>query len=194
MARAGLDTRTLVLAAAELADTQGLEEVTLSALAAKLGVRPPSLYNHINGLAGLRTLLAIHGLEQLYEAMSAAAEDVEGEAAVHAMSQAYVGFTRRHPGLYETTLRAPEQGDSALEAAADRILSLIIQVLSTFDLDEEGVLHAVRGLRSILHGFSALESQGGFGMPLDLNVSFTRLIRTYIAGIRCMGPGEDERS
>jgi hypothetical protein len=152
------------------------------------------LYNHINGLAGLRTLLAIHGLEQLYEAMSAAAEDVEGEAAVHAMSQAYVSFTRQHPGLYETTLRAPEQGDTALEAAAQKILSLIIKVLSTFDLDEEGILHAVRGLRSILHGFSALESQGGFGMPLDLNVSFTRLIRTYIAGIRCMGPAEDELS
>lgn len=40
MARAGLDTHTLVLAAAELADAQGVQEVTLAALAAKLGVRP----------------------------------------------------------------------------------------------------------------------------------------------------------
>lgn len=37
MARAGLDTQTLVLAAAELADEHGIEEVTLAALAAKLG-------------------------------------------------------------------------------------------------------------------------------------------------------------
>lgn len=192
MARAGLDTHTLVLAAAELADAQGVQEVTLAALAAKLGVRPPSLYNHINGLAGLRTLLAIHGLEQLYDAMSAAAEGARGEQAVHALSQAYIGFARQHPGLYETTLRAPEQGDTALEAAGGRVLSLIIQVLSCFGLDEEGNLHAVRGLRSILHGFSALENQGGFGMPLDLNVSLTRLIRAYIAGIRCMGEGADE--
>lgn len=187
MARAGLDTHTLVLAAAELADEYGMEEVTLAALAAKLGVRSPSLYNHINGLAGLRTLMAVYGLEQLYEVISEATEGLSGEAAVHAMSQAYIGFTRAHPGLYQTTLKAPEQGDTALEAAGGKILSLIIQVISAFGLDEEGNLHAVRGLRSILHGFSTLEHQGGFGMPLDLNVSLTRLINTYIAGIGCMG-------
>ncbi|WP_342478212.1 WHG domain-containing protein [Paenibacillus sp. FSL H7-0350] len=187
MARAGLDTHTLVLAAAELADEYGIEEVTLAALAAKLGVRSPSLYNHINGLAGLRTLMAVYGLEQLYEVISEATEGLSGEAAVHAMSQAYIRFTRAHPGLYTTTLQAPEPGDTALEAAGGKILSLIIQLISAFGLDEEGNLHAVRGLRSILHGLSTLEHQGGFGMPLDLNVTLTRLINTYIAGIRCMG-------
>ncbi|MEK3715417.1 MULTISPECIES: TetR/AcrR family transcriptional regulator [unclassified Paenibacillus] len=190
MARAGLDTHTLVLAAAELADAHGIEEVTLAALAAKLGVRSPSLYNHINGLSGLRTLMAVYGLEQLHEVISEATEGLSGEAAVHAMSQAYIGFTRAHPGLYQTTLKAPEQGDTALEAAGGKILSLIIQVISAFGLDEEGNLHAVRGLRSILHGLSTLEHQGGFGMPLDLNVTLTRLINTYIAGIRCMGADE----
>lgn len=137
--RAGLDTHTLVTAAAELADAQGFEQVTLAALASKLGVRPPSLYNHINGLADLRTLLAIHGLEQLYEAMSAASEGTSGEAAVHAMSQAYVDFARRRPGLYGTTLRAPEQGDTALEAAGGKILALIIQVLSCFGLGRKAI-------------------------------------------------------
>lgn len=187
MARAGLDTHTLVLAAAELADEHGIEEVTLAALAAKLGVRSPSLYNHINGLSGLRTLLAVYGQEQLYKVISEATEGLSGEAAVHAMSQAYIGFTRAHPGLYQTTLKAPEQGDTALEAASEKILLLVIRIISGFGLDEEGNLHAVRGLRSILHGLSTLEHQGGFGMPLDLNVTLTRLINTYIAGIRCMG-------
>lgn len=187
MARAGLDTQTLVLAAADLADEHGIEEVTLAALAAKLGVRSPSLYNHINGLSGLRTLLAIYGQEQLYKVISEATEGLSGAAAVHAMSKAYIGFTRVHPGLYQTTLKAPEQGNIALEAASEKILSLVIRVLSGFGLDEEGNLHAVRGLRSILHGLSTLEHQGGFGMPLDLNVTLTRLINAYIAGIRCMG-------
>ena len=51
--RAGLDTRMIVIRAAEIADEQGIEEVTLAALAAKLGVRSPSLYNHVNGLRGI---------------------------------------------------------------------------------------------------------------------------------------------
>lgn len=188
--RAGLDTRTLVLAAAELADEQGVEEVTLAALAAKLGVRSPSLYNHVNGLKGLRTLLAIYGLEELQTAMEASLEGVSGDAAVHAMSRAYVEFARQHPGLYETTLRAPEAGNTALEKASEQILSLIISVLGGYELGETGELHAVRGLRSILHGFASLKNQGAFGMPLDLEDTLTRLINTYLAGIRCMKTGE----
>ncbi|GGF62768.1 TetR family transcriptional regulator [Paenibacillus albidus] len=184
--RAGLDTQTLVIAAAELADEQGMEEVTLAALAAKLGVRSPSLYNHINGLQGLRTLLAVHGLEQLYATMSLAADGLNGDEAVQAMGQAYVDFARKRPGLYETTLRAPEQEHTALERAGERILKLIIDVLGSYNLGEEAELHAVRGLRSILHGFASLEHKGGFGMPLDANISLSRLIQTYIAGIEKM--------
>lgn len=185
--RAGLDTQTLVLAAAELADEKGMEEVSLAALAARLGVRSPSLYNHVDGLSGLRTLLAIHGLEQLYNAMSDASQGLAKDDAVHAMGQAYVEFARRHPGLYETTLKAPDQGNRALEEAGEQILSLILHVLSEYKLGQEGELHAVRGLRSILHGFAALENKGAFEMPLDTGISLSRLISTFIAGISCMG-------
>lgn len=184
--RAGLDKETLVNTAAEIADNEGVEGITLAALAAKLGVRSPSLYNHIKGLQDLRTQLAIYGLEQLYTAMSAAAEGVNGDAAVHAMGQAYVNFARSRPGLYETTLRAPEQANTELETASEHILQLIIRVLRDYELGEEGELHAVRGLRSILHGFASLEQKGGFGIPLDSNVSLTRLISTFITGIENM--------
>jgi len=188
--RAGLDTKTIVKAAAELADDNGLEGITLSALAAKLGVRSPSLYNHINGLEGLRVLLAIYGLEQLYIVMSAAAKGAGTADAVHAMGHAYVEFARSHPGLYETTLRAPEIGNNELESASHTILSLIIDVLKPYELGEQGTIHAVRGLRSILHGFASLEAKGGFGIPLDSNISLSRLIRTYIAGIKNMNDTE----
>lgn len=181
--RAGLDKRTLVITAAEIADNEGIEGVTLAALATKLGVRSPSLYNHINGLQDLRTLLAIYGLELLYAVMSAAAEGVNGDTAVEAMGRAYVDFARSRPGLYDTTLRAPEQANTELEAVGDQILQLIINVMKDYELGTEGELHAVRGLRSILHGFASLEQKGGFGMPLDSNESLSRLISAFITGI-----------
>ncbi|AIQ47495.1 TetR family transcriptional regulator [Paenibacillus sp. FSL R7-0273] len=188
--RAGLDTQTLVLAAAELADEHGMEGVTLALLAAKLGVRSPSLYNHVNGLKELRTLLAVYGLKQLYTEMSASLEGVSGGEAIHSMSRAYVAFAERRPGLYETTIQAPEAGNTALEEAGDEVLRLIIEVLSGYELGTSGELHAVRGLRSILHGFSSLKNKGGFGIPLDLNESLTRLIESYLAGIGCMRTGD----
>ena len=47
MARAGLDADAVVAAAAQLADADGLEALTLARLAAVLGIRSPSLYAHV---------------------------------------------------------------------------------------------------------------------------------------------------
>ncbi|NUU62127.1 TetR/AcrR family transcriptional regulator [Paenibacillus agri] len=191
--RAGLDVDILVRAAAEIADEEGIEEVTLARLAAKLGVRSPSLYNHINGLQGLRTQLAIYGLGELNTAIASAAEGLSGDDAVQAMGRAYVEFARSRPGLYKTTLSSPDPNNAELVAASERILSLIINLLQVYNLGKEGELHAVRGLRSILHGFASIVQEGGFGMPLDTNISLSRLIAAFLTGIGQMNiPGKYE--
>ena len=49
MPRMGLDAERVVDAAAGIADAEGLEAVTLARVAGELGVRAPSLYNHVDG-------------------------------------------------------------------------------------------------------------------------------------------------
>ena len=41
-----------------------------------------------------------------------------------------------------------------------------------------------RGLRSVAHAFATLEVAHGFGIPLDLDGSFDRLLRAFVAGLR----------
>ena len=59
MPRRGLSRAAVVETAARLADRDGYDALTLGAVAADAGVRPPSLYNHVDGLAGLRRELGI---------------------------------------------------------------------------------------------------------------------------------------
>lgn len=184
--RAGLDNPTIVRAAVELADKNGVEEVTLAALAAKLGVRSPSLYNHISGLAGLKQQLTVYGLEQMHKFLSLAIQAVEPSERIHAMGSAYVNFARQHPGLYEMTIKAPEPQNTEHEEMSEKILILMVEVLESYNLGEEGRIHAVRGFRSLLHGFASLEQKGGFGIPLEPDISLSRLISTFIAGISSM--------
>ena len=101
----GLELSFIIEAAGKLADQQGIQEVTLANLAKKLGIRSPSLYNHFDGLPGLRKKLAIYGINMLYEVMADAEIGVSGTEAVLTVSQAYVDFARRHPGIYEATLQ-----------------------------------------------------------------------------------------
>jgi AcrR family transcriptional regulator len=179
--RIGLDSNTILKAAAEMVNEQGLEAVTLASLAKKLTVRSPSLYNHINGLEDLQKQLAIYGIDQLYRALIQSAVGRSGDEAIHAMSMAYVTFVRENPGIYEASLLFPS--DPEIQQAGTKIVELTLQILEHYQLSKEDAIHAVRGIRSILHGFSSLEQKGGFGLPLDLNDSLKRLIDSYLVGV-----------
>src|SRR5215204_6317951 len=90
--KAGLDHAAVVQAAAALADTAGIGQLTLADLAARLGVRTPSLYNHVAGLPGLRRDLALLGTRELCARLSRATIGKSGDAAVRALCQAYRAF------------------------------------------------------------------------------------------------------
>lgn len=182
--KVGLELTEILGAAAELADEFGMQEVTLANLAKKLGIRPPSLYNHFDGLGGLRKKMAIYGLDQLYEDLAQSAIGVSGDEAVLTISKAYVEFTRKHPGMYEATLMAPDMDDEDVQHAGSKIVDLTVRVLQAYRLEGDTAAHTVRGLRSILHGFSTLERRGGFKMALDLNESLEIIIKAFIHGMR----------
>jgi AcrR family transcriptional regulator len=185
--RAGIDRAQVVAVAAALADDRGLEALTLAQVATRLGVRLPSLYNHVDGLPGLRHELALLGLRQLHERMSRAAIGKAEDAAVLAVGLAYRAYVVEHPGVYAATVRAPAPDDLELREAAQAIIEVVLAVLEPYGLGEQGAIHAVRGLRSIVHGFATLELAGGFGMALDRDESFLRLLEAFVAGLRAAG-------
>jgi AcrR family transcriptional regulator len=185
--KAGLDHSAVVGAAAALADAAGLDQLTLANLAAQLGVRTPSLYNHVAGLPGLHRDLALLGTRELCARLSRAAIGKSGDAAVEAICYAYRAFVNERPGLYAATVRSvllADQPDSELNAAQEETVEVVLMVLAAYHLSGEDAIHAARGLRSVIHGFATLEAAGGFGIPLDLDISFQRLIQTFIAGLR----------
>ena len=181
--RMGITLDSILQAAAEIADTDGLNEVTLAALAKKLQIRTPSLYNHVNGLQELRKKLAIYGMEQLSSALTRATVGRAGDDAVRALGEAYVTFARNHSGLYEATFLASDSNDVEVQRAGNEIVDLSVSVLHAYGLEDEVALHTTRGLRSIFHGFASLEQKGGFGLSLDIDISFRLLINTYLAGL-----------
>src|SRR5436190_23638384 len=102
--RAGLGKLAIVEAAAKLVDEEGIEQLTLGRLAECLGVRTPSLYNHIAGLPGLKRELALYCLRDVYDhIMRAVVGKARGEA-IFAFASAYLTYARETPGRYSFTL------------------------------------------------------------------------------------------
>jgi AcrR family transcriptional regulator len=161
----------------------GYEAVTLVALARSLNVRMPSLYNHIAGLDDLRQAMAIYASRDLLQSMRSAAVGLVGQAALLAMAAAYRRFAREHPGIYPLVVNAPEADDPALVALTQEFTQTLLLVLASLGLVGEAALHAMRGYRAVLHGFTALEAAGGYRLPLSKDESFHALITTYLDGL-----------
>ena len=65
MPRAGLTQTRVVEEGERIADEVGWSNLTIAALADRLGVRQPSLYKHIAGLDGLRRGIAMRAKGEL---------------------------------------------------------------------------------------------------------------------------------
>ncbi|RHW41493.1 TetR/AcrR family transcriptional regulator [Neobacillus notoginsengisoli] len=181
--KVAVDKEKIILAAVELADGRGFEEVTLANLAKALSIKPPSLYNHIDGLPGVKKELAIYGINELYNALERAIETQREHEPILALSFAYADFAGRRPGIYEATFNAPDPADRDVQAAGSKIVSLVLDSISSYSLGEKEALHAVRGLRSMIHGFCSLEQKGGFGLNLDVNESLAFMVATFLDGL-----------
>jgi AcrR family transcriptional regulator len=184
MPRAGLDAAAVVDAAARLVDADGLDALSLSRVAASLGVRSPSLYSHVDGLEDLRRRLGAQGGRELAEAMGRAAAGRAPSDALFAVADAYLAYARAHPGRYAAAQRARElSGSAEAVAAGGAAVEVVLAVLRGYGIEGDDALHVTRTIRAALHGFVLLEADGGFALDLSLDESFSRMVATLDRGL-----------
>jgi AcrR family transcriptional regulator len=183
--RAGLTGDDVVASAAGLADETGYASVTMGLLADRLGIRPPSLYKHVGGLADLQHRVATLAMTELGEVIRDAAQGKAGSDALAAMLTAFRGYVTDHPGRYSATVGAEFGGpDDPLLAASTRVINSIAAVLRGYGIGEDEMDHAIRTIRCTMHGFAMLEASQGFQWSGDPDESFDWMIRFIDRGLR----------
>jgi AcrR family transcriptional regulator len=178
--RAGLNTDRVVAEAADLADGVGLDQLTLAALAARLGVRQPSLYNHVASLGALRRLLSMRGKAELADALGHAAIGRARDDALIAMAYAWRAWALDHPGRYQAAQLGAAPGDAEHEVVSRRTVEVVAAVMDGYGLDGDDATDAIRAYRAALHGFVSLEASGGFAFPRSVDRSFDRLVHALV--------------
>ena len=106
------------------------------------------------------------------------------------MAHAVRNFAHEHPGRYAATQTAVISSNASGERLAHaraQTVTVIAAVLREVTLPENRMVDSIRILRSAVHGFVLLELQGGFGLPDDLERSFTLLIEPVTAGVSRLG-------
>jgi AcrR family transcriptional regulator len=174
MPRAGLGAVSVTEAGAALVDAIGFENLSMALLAERLGVKTPSLYKHVAGQADLAHRIAVLAMTELADAIRDAIQGRSGEEALIAGAHAMRTYVLQHPGRYAAGNAAIVTGpDDPLVPAVGRVLDSWAAMLHGYGLDPEQEIHALRMLRSLLHGFSALEVIGSFQIDTNVDDSFT---------------------
>ncbi len=182
MPRRGLDTEQVVREAAEILDAEGPEALTLAHVADRLGVRSPSLYNHVAGLDDLRRRLGLHGIDLLAERCRSASMGRAGADAIAAIADAYRTMAKDHPGLYPLTqVATPEDEEWSRRSSA--VLEPVLAALAGLGLEGDDAIDAARSIRAAIHGFVDLEIRGGFGLQRSVDDSFTAMIEVLVGGL-----------
>ncbi|MEV0918445.1 TetR/AcrR family transcriptional regulator [Streptomyces sp. NPDC049967] len=178
MVRAGLTVERVTIAGAELADEVGLDRVTMSQVARRLGVKDASLYTHVRGLEDLRGRIALLAADEKTMRIAEATAGRAGRDALVAFADAWREYAHEHPGRYTAT-QTPIEIDPELAAKAPgprRAVELTYGMLRGYGLAEPDLTDAVRLLRSTFHGFVALEAAGGFGHARSPQQSWVRAL------------------
>jgi AcrR family transcriptional regulator len=154
MGRPAQISRDAVLRASlAIADSGGLDAVTMQAVARRLGVTPMALYRHVTGKADLLDAL----VEGLLTEFPLPAEDLPPGERLRALGRGIREVARRHPSLFPLLLQRP-----ATTPASRRVRDAACAALEDTGLGPAQARQAERLLSTVVLGFAASEAAGRF--------------------------------
>ena len=147
---------TLLRSAAQQIAAEGVEAVSLRALAQRAGVSHAAPAHHFGNRQGLLTDLAIEGFDLLAAELHSAAADFR-EVAV-----AYLRFVRRYPGHFGIMFRCDllRADDAALDAARGRARAELDSGVEQLCIPVHDRPAVGLAAWSLVHGLSGLWREG----------------------------------
>jgi AcrR family transcriptional regulator len=180
-----LSRDVIVNAALTFLDREGWDALTINALAAQLGTKGPSLYNHVNSLDDLRRSVRKRVVGDIIEMLGTVGQGRTRDDAVLVMAGAYRSYAHHHPGRYSAFTRMPLAGgdDPEFTAVARGAAEPILAVLASYGLDGDDAFYAALEFWAALHGFVLLEMTGEMA-GIDVDTVFSDMVLRLAAGMQ----------
>ena len=157
-APARTSTDAVVAAGRAIVERDGLDALTMNAVASAVGVRAPSLYKRVAGRAGLVRLIADQAAAELTVELDGAVAGDDPAADLRALATVFRAFAHRNPSTYPL-LFDPLGGVSA--ELRDRSAAAVRRVAGRLaGADHE--LAAARMVVAWANGFVTMELAGAF--------------------------------
>lgn len=162
----------IVRAGAQVLEADGLDGLTMQAVARVVGVRAPSLYKHVAGRDALVRLIAEDAVGDLARRVDdAAPPGSEPAAALGRAAHALRTFARERPAAFRLVFAPGAEStrpDPELLAQASATILRVAGELA----GEAEALEAARTVTAWATGFLAMELAGAFRLGGDVDAAF----------------------
>ena len=151
------DRGTILAAALEQVEREGVEKLAIRAIAAELGLAPNALYRYFQNLVALEAAVAEEARRQMLEAMENAVGRKGPTKAIRAISEAYLRFALERPRVFALYLRTYGAAEHTPQCTqnTDFFLKYVTRVYG-----EKRASEASHALWAFLHGSAVLLDAG----------------------------------
>ena len=185
-----LSREQVIDAAIRCIERDGPEALGVSRVARELGIKPPSLYNHIDKGDDLARAVFVEGNRRMLEHLKDAVRGVvPPEEQLLTLALSLRRWARAHAGLYAVMSQIePDNDHPEFRALMVDLFDLFFRPLAQLGVAEADHLHALRGLRAAMHGFVLLENSGQYALSTAPEESYRWLIAGLLRGLRSADP------
>lgn len=178
----------IVDAGLHILETEGLGAVTMAAVAARVGVRPPSLYKRVRNRGALIRLIAESVAADLGESLENAdpggpsAPGAEPRVRLSSIVRELRSFACERPAAYRLIFTPLGTGDEVSPEVLESASVPLFDIVATL-VDPHQVLLAARTLTAWATGFIAMETSGAFRLGGDVDAAFEYGIESISAAL-----------
>ena len=174
---------TIIQTAADIADKEGLQNVSLKVIAEALEIRTPSLYNHIKNLDELLREVAHDGMRSMNARMVKAAIGHVGDKALKIIATEYLNYMIEHPGVYEIIQWANWNGTEETAAIYNEYISLLNAFIIPYNLEVESSREVLNMITGFIHGYTTLQLRYAFSNPERVQHELYNAMDTLLLGV-----------
>lgn len=181
----------IVAEARGILERDGIEGLTMRAVADAVGVRAPSLYKHVADRGELVRLVMDATVHDLGERLRSS-PDARPEARLRWIAGEFRAFAHARPAAFGLLFAAvPDAWRVDPTANADAVRPVIDAATELVGADH--ALDASRTLTAACVGFISMELAGAFRLGGSVDAAWSYLIDTLMAGLVAGSPGPARR-
>jgi len=181
-AQAKTTDAAVIAAARRLLEKKGMDGLTLTDVAAAVGLRAPSLYRRFENREALLHHVELALWSALAEVLRKAAQPADPIASLTAQAVAYRRFAKKNPYGYALLFQSAAPPSQAGLRAREQAFAASLPAFASL-VGMERVLSAGRVLTPYLHGFVSMELAGAFRLGGGLDAAFRRGVATILRGL-----------